>query len=309
MAQAFVTGGSGFIGRRLIRRLLDDEHTVRALVRSTASADAVSALGAQPVPGDLTDPSVWRDEVQGSDVLFHLAAEMDLAADRARHDLVTVAGTRAVVDAARAAGVPRFVHCGSEAALLAGEPLVDVDETAPLRPDSEAAYSAAKAQAEALVLEAGSDDFTTVSIRPRFVWGPDSILIDSLIASVKAGEFAWIEGGRWTTDVTYVDNAVEGLVRGWLHGRTGEAYFVTDQQRVTLRDFLDTQFRMYGLDTPIPDVDYATAEALVPVPGRWFLGQDCTLRTDKAVAELGYQPIVTQAAGLDAVRDSLTARR
>ncbi|MGN9813455.1 NAD-dependent epimerase/dehydratase family protein [Micromonospora sp. BQ11] len=309
MAEAFVTGGSGFIGRRLIRRLLDDGHTVRALVRSTASADAVSALGAQPVPGDLTDPGMWRDEVQGSDVLFHLAAETDITADRARHDLVTVAGTRAVVDAARAAGVPRFVHCGSEAALLAGEPLVDVDETAPLRPDSEAAYSATKAQAETLMLKASSDDFTTVSIRPRFVWGPESILIDSLVASVKAGEFAWIEGGRWITDVTYVDNAVEGLVRGWLHGRTGEAYFVTDQQRVALRDFLETLFRIYGLDTPIPDVDYATAEARVPVPGRWFLGQDCTLRTDKAVAELGYQPIVTQAAGLDAVRDSLTARR
>jgi hypothetical protein len=70
-----------------------------------------------------------------------------------------------------------------------------------------------------------------------------------------------------------------------------------------------TQFRMYGLDPPIPDVNYVTAEALVPVPGRWFLGQDCTLRTDKAVAELGYQPIVTQADGLDAVRVSLTARR
>ncbi|MEU9061680.1 NAD-dependent epimerase/dehydratase family protein, partial [Streptomyces sp. NPDC048430] len=143
MAQAFVTGGSGFIGQVLVRRLLDEGHSVRVLVRSETSAAKVSALGAKPVRGELTDPSTWQNDVTGSDVMFHLAAETDITADRERHELVSVRGTRAAVDAARHAQVPRFVHCGSEAALLAGAPLVDVDETAPLRPDSEAAYSAA----------------------------------------------------------------------------------------------------------------------------------------------------------------------
>ncbi|CNF03939.1 3-beta hydroxysteroid dehydrogenase/isomerase [Mycobacterium tuberculosis] len=71
----------------------------------------------------------------------------------------TISSSAAAVDAARYAQVPRFVHCGSEAALLAGDPLVDVDETAPLRPDSEAAYSAAKAVAEKIVLDANGPDF------------------------------------------------------------------------------------------------------------------------------------------------------
>jgi len=88
----------------------------------------------------LTDPTIWRDAVAGCDAVFHLAAETDITADRARQELVTVRGTQAAVDAARHAKVPRFVHCGTEAALLAGDPLVDADETAPLRPDSEAAY-------------------------------------------------------------------------------------------------------------------------------------------------------------------------
>ncbi|AGZ40986.1 NAD-dependent epimerase/dehydratase family protein [Actinoplanes friuliensis] len=305
MVQAFVTGGSGFIGRRLVSRLIADGHSVRALVRSAASADVVAGLGAEPVRGELTEPSTWQDSVAGSAVFFHLAAETDIAAERARQQLVTVDGTRTALAVARRAGVARFIHCGSEAALLAGEPLVDVDETAPLRPDSEAAYAAVKAESEALVVAADAPGFATVSIRPRFVWGPGSSLIDNLVTAARTGAFAWIEGGRHITDVTYVDNAVEGLILGWLEGRHGQAYFVTDQQRVVLRDFLETQFEIHGVQASIPDMDAATAAQVVPVPARWFLGQTCTLRTDKAVTELGYRPIVSQAAGLDAVRASL----
>ncbi|WP_399895108.1 NAD-dependent epimerase/dehydratase family protein [Streptomyces sp. BBFR51] len=309
MARTFVTGGSGFIGQVLVRRLLGAGHSVAVLVRSEASAAKVAALGAEPVRGELTDPLTWRDDAAGSEVVFHLAAETDVSADRERHELVTVRGTQAALDAARYARVPRFVHCGSEAALLAGAPLVDVDETAPLRPDSEAAYSAVKAVAEKIVLDANTTDFATVSIRPRFVWGPDSFLVEGLVAAAKAGQFAWIDGGRHTTDVTYVENAVEGLVLGWQRGRPGQAYFITDRHRVALREFLETQFEIYGVDVPIPDVDAETAAGEVPVPARWFLGQQCTLRTDKAVSELGYEPVVKHAAGLDAVRNSVALSR
>lgn len=309
MARAFVTGGSGFIGKVLVRRLLEEGHSVGVLVRSEASAATVSALGAEPVRGELSDPTTWRDSVTGSDVVFHLAAETDISADRERHELVTVRGTQAAVDAARYAHVPRFVHCGSEAALLAGDPLVDVDETAPLRPDSEAAYCAVKAVAERIVLDANSADFATVSIRPRFVWGPDSFLVEGLAAAAKSGRFAWIGGGRHTTDVTFVENAVEGLMLGWRRGRPGQAYFVTDRHRVTLREFLETQFEIHGVGVPIPDLDAETAAREVPVPARWFLGQQCTLRTDRAVAELGYEPVVSHATGLEAVRNSVAVSR
>ena len=308
MAQTFVTGGSGFIGQVLVRRLLGEGHSVRVLVRSEASAAKVSALGAEPVRGELTDPSTWRDAVTGSAVVFHLAAETDISADRARHELVTVRGTQAAVDAARYAKVPRFVLCGTEAVLLAGDPLVDVDETAPLRPDSEAAYCAVKAVAEKIVLDANAPDFATVSIRPRMVWGPDSILFEMLIGAVKAGQFAWIEGGRHTTDVTFVDNCVEGLMLGWQRGRPGQAYFVTDQHRVTFREFWETIFEIYGVESPTVELDAETAAREVPVPARWFLGQTCTLRTDKAVAELGYKPVVTQSSGLSAVRNRLAGK-
>jgi nucleoside-diphosphate-sugar epimerase len=128
-----------------------------------------------------------------------------------------------------------------------------------------------------------------------------------VVEMVKAGQFAWIEGGRHTTDVTFVDNCVEGLMLGWQRGRPGQAYFVTDQHRVAFREFWETIFEIYGVDKPTTELDAETAARAIPVPARWFFGQTCTLRTDKAVAELGYKPIVSYAAGLDAVRNSVAA--
>jgi nucleoside-diphosphate-sugar epimerase len=307
MAQVFVTGGSGFIGQVLIRRLVAEGHDVRALVRSAASADTVTALGATAVRGELTEPETWRDAVTGSEVLFHLAAETDLDAGLARHQLVTVEGTRVALQVAREAKVARFVNCGSEAALLAGDPLVDVDETAPLRPDSPAAYCAVKAQAESLVLDANTHDFTTVSIRPKFVWGVGSPVTDGFAALAQAGQFSWVDGGRHTTDITHVDNAVEGLLLGWRQGKPGQAYFVTDQEPVQFREFMQTVFDIYNVDTSIADIDSETAERVVPVPALWFIGQTCTLRTDKAVKDLGYRPVITRTAAVDVLRRSRQA--
>ncbi|BDZ44882.1 NAD-dependent epimerase/dehydratase family protein [Naasia aerilata] len=299
---AFVTGGSGFIGRRLIARLVEDGVEVHALARSERAATAVRQAGAVALRGDLTDGPGLLEALAGMDVVFHLAAETDVLAPAEQHRRVTVDGTRAIVEAARAAGVPRFVHCGTEAALLAGAPLVDANEDAPLRPDSPAAYSASKAVAEQIVRDANAPDFATVVIRPRFVWGPDSSLIGAFAAAAEAGQLPWISGGHHLSDVTHVDNAVEGLILGWRRGLPGEAYFITDQERVDLRDFVSLLLELAGAPVPVLEIDGPTADATVPVPIRWFLGQPCTLRTDKAVRELGYAPVTTHQAGIAALR-------
>jgi hypothetical protein len=168
---AFVTGGSGFIGGALVRRLVADGWTVRALARSDASADAVRERGAEPVRGELDDLSSMAVGAAGCEVTFHCAAHLGDWGAREDFERGNVAGTRNALAAARQAGVRRFVHVGTEAALLAGEPLVEVDERAPLRFDSPALYSSTKARAEEAVIEANRNGFETVIVRPRFVWG------------------------------------------------------------------------------------------------------------------------------------------
>ena len=317
MASAFVTGGSGFIGGRLIERLRADGHEVRALARSEDAAGRIRARGGEPVDGDLADARAIEAGATGCDLAFHAAAALGDWGDLEEFKRVNVDGTRNVLEACVQAGVRRFVHVGTEAALLAGEPLVEVDETAPLRPDSPAPYSSTKARAEQLVLQANRDGFATVVIRPRFVWGRgDTTLLPTMAEMVRSGRFAWISGGRHRTSITHVDNTVEGLMVGATRGAPGNAYFVTDGDPVVFREFVTELLATQGVQAPnrsIPAplagalaVGGETAWRLLPLPGRpplsrfayWVSSQECTIRIDKVRRELGYEPVKSRSEGL-----------
>src|SRR5918998_3622884 len=112
---AFVTGGSGFVGGALIGRLTREGITVKALARSDASAAKVEALGAEPVRGDLDDESAMREGAAGCKYAFHAAAKVEDWGDPADFERLNVDGTGRALRAARAAGVSRFVHVGTEA--------------------------------------------------------------------------------------------------------------------------------------------------------------------------------------------------
>jgi nucleoside-diphosphate-sugar epimerase len=314
---AFVTGGSGFIGGRLLERLSADGVRVRALARSEASAEKVAALGAEPVQGDLEDPDSMAAGAEGCRVTFHLAAHLGDWGPREEFERGNVEGTRNALEASRRAGVARFVHCGTEAAILAGQALDGADETEPLRPDSRALYSATKAQAEALVRAASEDGMETVVIRPRFVWGKgDTTLMPEIRAAVESGKFAWIGGGQHRTSITHVDNVVEGLIAGAERGRGGEAYFVTDGDPVVFRDFLTELLQANGVDPPDRSVPPWLAGALaaggeaawtlLPLKGSppltrfalWAGSKDCVLDDSKARSELGYAPVTSREEGL-----------
>ncbi|HEY5976557.1 MAG TPA: NAD-dependent epimerase/dehydratase family protein [Solirubrobacterales bacterium] len=322
-SSAFVTGGSGFIGGALIQRLRADGTKVRALARSEASADKVEALGAEAVRGDLDDPSSMSAGAAGCEVAFHLAAHLGEWGKRADFERGNVVGTENTLAACAEAGVHRFVHCGTEAALMAGEPLVQVDETAPLRPDSKAPYPATKAKAELAVRKASREGFETVVLRPRFVWGKgDTTLLPGMVETVEAGKWAWIGGGGNITDTAHVENVVEGLVLSAEKGRPGEAYFLTDGEPVVFREFVTAMLRTEGVEAPdrnLPGWVAAplarvseTAWKLMPLSGEppmtrfraWILTQECTIDISKARAELGYQPIVSREDGLAEMRES-----
>jgi nucleoside-diphosphate-sugar epimerase len=317
----FVTGGSGFIGGKLVQRLAGEGHTVRALARSDEAAKRVAELGAAPVRGELGDRASLAAGAAGAQVTFHLAAHLGEWGAWEEFERGNVVGTRNVLAACEEAGVKRFVHCGTEASLMAGEPLVNVDETAPLRPDSRAPYPATKAKAEQAVRAAAREGFETVVLRPRFVWGKgDTTLLPEMVATVEAGRFAWVGGGRNVTETTHVDNVVEGLILAARKGRAGEAYFVTDGEPVVFREFVTAMLRTQDVEPPdrsLPAWTAApmarlceTAWKLLPLPGEppmtcfrsWLLTQECTIDISKARTELGYAPVTNREPGLAEMR-------
>jgi nucleoside-diphosphate-sugar epimerase len=323
MPTAFVTGGSGFVGGALIRRLVRDGWTVRALARSDSSEAAVRDAGAEPVRGDVSDVAAMRAGADGAEVTFHAAAKVEDWGRPEDYEQVTVQGTRNALQASRDAGVRRFVHVGTEAALMAGQPLVNVNEDAPLRPDSPAPYPWSKAKAEQAVRDANGDGFETVVIRPRFVWGKgDTVLLPRIVQMVKSGKFAWIGGGGQLTATAHIENVTEGLVLGATKAAPGGVYFVTDGDPVGFREFVSELVRTQGVEPPTRSVPAGVAGA-VAVAGEtiwktfrlggappltrftvWVSSQECTIDISRARSELGYAPVKTREEGLAEMRSA-----
>ena len=322
MPTAFVTGGSGFIGGALIRRLTREGWTVRALARSESSERKVREAGAEPVRGDVEDAASMRAGAEGCEYAFHAAAMVGDWGTRDEFERLNVAGTQNALNACAQAGVRRFVHVGTEAGLLAGQPLVNANESARLRPDSPALYSSTKAKAEQAVRDANRDGgFETVVIRPRLVWGPgDTGVLPSILDAIRGGQFRWIGGGRHRTATTHVDNTVEGLVLGAMRGRPGGVYFVTDGDPVVFRDFVTELVGTQGVEPPQSELPAGVARAVaataetawrvLPLKGRppitrfavWVTSQECTIDISRARDELDYEPVKTREEGLAELR-------
>lgn len=321
--RAFVTGGSGFVGGRLIATLVERGDTVVGLARSAASAQAVADAGGEVVRGDLMDEVALRAGMADCDVVFHLAAKVDEWGDPAVFERVNVTGTANALAAAREVGVDRFIHASTEAVLADGSPLRDVDETHPI-PDSPAGlYPRTKAAAERRVRVANDAALTTVVVRPRFVWGAgDTTLLPALVQAVESGRFAWFDGGHYRTSTCHVDNAVEGFLCAADRGDGGEVYFVTDGDPVAFRAFVTAMLETQGVEPPDRSVPWRLAwwgarasETLwraLPLPGTppltrmsvATIGREMTFDDSKARQDLGYDGAVTREAGLDELRQT-----
>jgi len=318
---AFVTGGSGFVGAALIRRLAADGWVVRAIARSPEGEAKVRAAGAEAVGGDLGGQAALERGARGADVAFHAAARLGDFGPWKEFRRVNVDGTKAVVAACRAAGVRRLVHVGTEAALMHGQPLVAVDERAPLALDSPAPYAATKAAAEAVVIEANVSGLETVVVRPRCVWGAgDTTLLPILVDLARSGRLRWIGGGRQLTSTTHVENTVEGLVLAAERGIPGNAYFVTDGSPVVFREFVSTLLATQGVQAPEGELPLWAGRALargselawrlLPLSGApplarfglWASALEATIDDSKAREQLGYVPAITREHGLTAMQ-------
>jgi nucleoside-diphosphate-sugar epimerase len=315
--KAFVTGGSGFLGRNLIGALRARGDTVVALARSLSAMQTVRELGAEPVAGELMDVAAMQAGMAGAEVVFHCAAKVDDWGDPAEFHRVNVEGTAHVIEAARAAGVRRLVHIGTEAVLADGSPIRDADETRPRPPRPIGLYPSTKSQAEGLALAANGQGLEVVVVRPRLIWGKgDTAVLPKILAVMRKNQFAWIGDGRYLTSTCHVRNVCEGAILAAERGQPGGIYFLTDGAPVEFRGFLTAMARSQGVEPGERQVPYALLYALAvvceflwrtfrlkggpPVSRTALLlaGEQVTVNDAKARRELGYKGLVTREAGL-----------
>jgi nucleoside-diphosphate-sugar epimerase len=310
----FLTGASGFIGGAFARGVRG-RHAVVAMSRTERTDAALRDLGATPVRCALG--AVHAEQLDGCEAVVHCAAHVEAFGDPAVFRLVNVDGTQQLLDVARGAGVRRFVHVGTEAACFRGQDMVDIDETYPTVASSPYLYSETKAEAERRVLATNAADFVTLAIRPRLVWGPgDQTILPIVTTMVRQGRFAWMDGGHARTSTTHVANLVHALELALTRGRGGEAYYVTDAEDTTLRQFLTALLRTQGLvppDRSIPGWLARGGAGVLETVWRVLrlggeppltglaagqMSRHCTIRIDKIRRDLGYAPVISVAEGL-----------
>ena len=315
----FLTGGSGFVGARLIPALREAGWTVRALARGAASAARVAALGAMPCRGDLADLAALRSGLDGVTHLLHAAALLRPGGSLPEYREANVAGTARLLEAAQATGVQRFVQIGAAAVVMSEpRPMRDVTEAAPLRFPTFAPYIASKAEAERLVLGADSHGMATLVLRPPMIWGRGMPLLDMLAADIRAGRFLWVDRGEQMTSVCHVSNLCDSALRALDAEAHGMPLFVADAETTTLREALSAMLAARGVTAPGPgrSLPFGLAWAGAGLAeAAWralrragdppitrqilrLIGKDFTVSTAAARGALGWQPATTRLGGL-----------
>jgi dihydroflavonol-4-reductase len=321
--RVFLTGGTGFIGGHVARKLRQRSDDVRALVRDLDRASSLEALGCELVLGDLGDGAAIADGLEGCEALIHNAAIYEVGIPASEHRAMyaaNVLGTERVLRAALEAKTPKVVYVSTVGAFGNTHGEV-VDETYE-HPGKEftSYYEQTKYEAhqiaKRLIAEEG---LPCVIVQPGGVYGPDDhSAIGQQINQFLAGRMPMIAFPELGMNMVHVDDVAEGILLALDKGVVGEAY-VLGGEITTMRELIATVGRVADRKPPSRAIPTSLLKTMTPIGGLVgrIMGQPPNLRElissadgvtfwakhDKAIAELGYSP-----RGLEAgLRDTLAA--
>ncbi|MGO9508426.1 MAG: NAD-dependent epimerase/dehydratase family protein [Mycobacterium sp.] len=307
MAHTLVTGASGLLGSNLAAELIAQGHTVTATRRPSSDTSSLSDLPVNWVCADLGSVAELRDVFAGAEVVFHCAASVSTRRTITPViSAVNVDATRAVVEAAIAAGTPRVVHTSSANTIGPTPDGTPADEQTPWGWDKAGlagAYPVTKRRGE-ILMQRACDKLDAVIVNPTYLVGPRDARPSSgrLIVEIANRRIPyWTPGYNNFADVREV---ARGMIAAWLSGRRGERYILGGQE-LTYRDYIERVARVVGVDPPHRRLPYPVAwiggkagDLLEAVTGRETTVNSMSVgyaftdryryRSDKAVRELGY---------------------
>jgi len=329
---ALVTGGTGFLGRRLVERLLAAGRPVTVLARNPAPD--LEARGVRVIRASISNLVEVRNATVGIETVFHVASKVGVWGRYEDFFLANVIGTRCVIGACRANFVKRLVYTSTPSVVYNGQSLANADESLPLTTSCPSPYPLTKALAEHEVLATNSPALRTVALRPHLIWGVgDPHLVPRVLARARAGRLRIVGDGQNKVDMVHVENAVdahlaaESALTSATSPAAGRAYFITNGEPVVLWDWINQLLTALGEPPVTRRLSLSTATAIgavcetlwrvLPVqsepPMTRFiaaeLAKDHWFNLAAARRDLGYTPRITMAAGTaELIASLLTAR-
>lgn len=283
--KVLVTGGGGFLGGALVRRLLREGYQVSSFSRG--AYPWLDALGVPQLRGDLGDRNAVQEAVTGHNAVFHVAAKAGIWGDAEAFYRTNVIGTENVIAACRRQGVQQLVYTSSPSVVFGGTDLEGVDESIPYPSRFTASYPETKAQAESLVLQTNDTNLATVALRPHLIWGPgDTHIGPGLIERARQGKLTRLGKRENLVDITYIDNAVEAHLKALQHvspgaAASGRAFFISQGEPVPLWTFVTEILKAAGV---------SSVERTIPPRLGYFAGWICE-GLFRVMPSLGEPPI------------------
>ena len=245
-----VTGATGYVGRRVVRRLVDEGEPVRCLVRPSSNLSALEGIEVEVHSGDVTDPVSLRSACEGVDTVVHLVAVIR-EKGAGTFDRVNHHGTKNVVEAARESGVKRLVHQSAIGA----------------RPDPGFPYLYSKWQGEQAVEGSG---IPHVILRPSIIFGRGDEFINALAAAVKLGPVAPIIGsGKAMFQPIFVEDVATCILRAVRdEEHIGKVVEIGGPEQLSYKELVETIIRTLGARRLKINIPVFAMRLLIPVLGR-----------------------------------------
>jgi len=323
--RSLVTGGGGFLGGAIVRRLMDRGDSVRTLQRGLYPE--LDSLGVECIRGDIADAEIVDRAVAGCDRVFHVAAKVEMWGPREPFRLANVVGTQNVLDAMHRRGVRQLIFTSSPSVVHGGTDIEGGDESLPYPDQYEASYPETKAEAERLVIAANGPDLMTVALRPHLIWGPeDRTLIPNIVERARTGQLRLVGDGSNLIDTVYIDNAVDAHLRAAERMTpdspcAGRAYFITNDDARPVREIINGFVIAAGLDPVEKTISvgvavtagrfFETLHRVLPVTGEPrmtpFLARNLATAhwydISAAKRDLGYEPVIGIDEGMRRLKE------
>lgn len=310
----FLTGATGFLGQRLLNRLLNEGHAITCLVRDTDAADSIAGRGCRVVEGSLENVGNWSKWLRGHEIVIHAAAPIDIWGPWERYEKQIVEATETLYRIASRENVRRFIYVSSESVVQNSKSLLDIDETFPyLRPDS--SYGRAKQLAERKLL-AGVSETECIILRPTFMWGKGMPMLDQIIGKIDNGKFTWVDHGKTVIEWVHVENVVGAIICALEHGEDKGIYYITDDNPKPIREIFNQLLATRHITPSRKNTSSFMVKLAANLAEFWwklfrlksqppvthfewsFVALPRRYNIDKAKRELRYHPVISEKMGL-----------
>lgn len=245
-----VTGGGGFLGKAVVKRLIKRGDAVTSFCRQ--SYPELESMGVIQVQGDICDPEAVTNACSGMDIVFHVAAKPGVWGNYSDYFNTNVAGTENVIQAGRKHQVPILVHTSSPSVIFDGTDMEGVNESVPYPEKHHTHYTKTKAMAEKKVVAASSESLKTIILRPHLIWGPeDNHLVPRIIARAK--KLVKVGNRDNLVDTIYIDNAADAHILAADNleanpGLSGNIYFISQDEPIPVWEMINRILNAAGLD-------------------------------------------------------------